>query len=285
MKRPVSIASLLCLTSLAFATLPAHAEVISVNSVLTAQKAGAPAAGIIAMVNDPANTVGMSAGDLVTLRDAGVPENVIAAAWARMPTPTVESVPLMPDDLRLIDLVKLVKSGISQAIVAEQVKNDPRPYRLTVNDLLYLKYGGVGESTIAAMMATRAVVPGIADSGDAIAAPASLTFDDLIMKTSFMKKNRPGRLVMQGDTLAWTDGNDPKQNFEIKTAGLENVWFTCQERSPDSFCYQINFQIVKGARYRFQDMNRESGSNAAVLKVMEAMRAHFPQLAYGPPES
>jgi len=135
------------------------------------------------------------------------------------------------------------------------------------------------------MMATRAVAPAVPEAEASIAAPDSLTFEDLIMKTSFMKKNRPGRLVMQGDSLTWTDGNDPKQNFEFKTTGLENVWFTCQERTPDSFCYQINFQIVKGARYRFQDMNRESGSNAAVLKVMEAMRAHFPQLAYGPPKS
>jgi hypothetical protein len=115
-------------------------------------------------------------------------------------------------------------------------------------------------------------------------APAAYSFDNLVLKTSAMKKDRPGRLEMQGDSLVWTDGNDPKENFEFKTTGLQKVWFTCQARTPENFCYQINFQIVKGARYRFQDFNRESGSNAAVLKVMDALRTYFPQVAYGSPE-
>jgi len=63
------------------------------------------------------------------------------------------------------------------------------------------------------------------------------------------------------------------------------VWFTCQARTPESFCYQINFQVVKGAHYQFQDRNRESGSNEAVLKVMAALRAYHPQLVYGAPKS
>ena len=89
---------------------------------------------------------------------------------------------------------------------------------------------------------------------------------------------------MNGDALAWSDANDPKQNFEFKTTGLEKVWFTCQSRTPENFCYQINFQIVKGARYQFQDRNRESGSNAAVLAVMAALRTYSPQIAYGSPK-
>ena len=59
------------------------------------------------------------------------------------------------------------------------------------------------------------------------------------------------------------------------------MWFTCEARSPENFCYQINFKIVKGDGYRFQDIHRESGSNAAVLKVMEALRTYFPRLAFG----
>jgi len=283
--RCVILGSLFGVAWLALTTVPASAEVLTVNSILTAQKAGAPTDGIIDMVNNPTNTVGMSAGDLVTLRDAGVSENVITAIWARVPAPTPTPVPLVPDDARLVDLVRLIKSGISESIVAEQVRNEGRPYNLSVNDLLYLKQNGVVESTIGALMATGAGAPAAPESPAARHAPEALTFDDLVMKNSFMKKNRPGRLVMQGDSLAWTDGNDPKQNFEFKTTGLEKVWFTCQARTPENFCYQINFQIVKGARYRFQDINRDSGSNAAVLKVMDALRTYFPQVAYGSPEN
>ena len=283
MKSPIRC-SLLGVFCLALAAASAHAEVLTVTSILTAQKAGAPNDGIVAMVNDPANTVGMSAGDLVTLRNAGVAENVIAAVWVRVPAPTATPEPLVPDDARLVDLVRLIKSGISESIVAEQVNHAQRPYDLTVNDLIYLKQNGVRETTITALMATRAGAPAEPEASAGRVAPDSLAFEDLVLKTSFMKKNRPGRLVMQGDSLVWTDGNDPEHNFAFKTAGLQKVWFTCQARTPDNFCYQINFQIVKGARYKFQDFNRESGSNAAVLKVMDALRAYFPQVAYGSPE-
>ena len=268
---------------LALTTVPVRAEVLTVNSILSAQKAGAKTDGIIVMVNDPANTVGMSAGDLVTLRDAGVSENVIAAVWARVPAPVPTAVPSVPDDARLADLVRLINSGISESIVAEQVKQAGKPYDLSVNDLLYLKQNRVGEATMRALMATRAAAPAAPESPGTVAAPEALAFDDLVMKNSF-KKDRPGRLVMQGDSLAWTDANDPKRNFEFKTTGLEKVWFTCESRAPENFCYQINFQIVKGDRYQFQDRNRDSGSNAAVLKVMAALRTYSPQIAYGKPQ-
>jgi len=140
--------SLLGVFCLAIAAASARAEVLTVNSILTAQKAGAPTEGIVAMVNSPNNTVAMSAGDLVTLRAAGVPEDVITAVWARVPAPDPTAAQVVPDDARLVDLVRLIKSGISEAIVAEQVKQDARPYDLSVNDLLYLKQNGVVESTM-----------------------------------------------------------------------------------------------------------------------------------------
>jgi len=280
MKSPIR-GSLLGVLFLALATTLARAEVLTVNSILTAQQAGAPGEGIVEMVNSPTNTVAMSAADLVTLREAGVSEKVIAAVWARVPVPAPTAVPLVPDDARLVDLVRLSKSGISESIVAEQVKQDGRPYDLSVNDLLYLKQNAVVETTIVALMAKGAAPPAVPVAG---VAPDSISFDDLVMKAT-MKHDRPGRLVMHGDSLGWTDANDPERNFEFKTTGLEKVWFTCQARTPENFCYQINFQVVKGARYQFQDRNRESGSNAAVLKVMDALRTYFPQIVYGPPKS
>jgi hypothetical protein len=273
-----SLVGVFCLSLVA---APAQAEVLTVNSILTAQKAGAPSDGIVVMVDNPTNTVAMSAGDLVTLRDAGVSEKVIAAVWARVPVPAPTPAPLVPDDARLVDLVRLTKSGISESIVAEQVKQDGRPYALSVNDLLYLKQNEVVETTIVALMTKGAAAPAVPVAG---VVPESVSFDDLVMKST-MKHDRPGRLVLHGDSLAWTDANDPEKNFEFKTTGLEKVWFTCQARTPESFCYQINFQVVKGAHYQFQDRNRESGSNAAVLKVMDALRTYFPQIVYGAPKS
>lgn len=282
--KSVILGSLLGVASLVLGSVPARAEALTVNSILTAQKAGAPTDGIVAMVNNPDNTVNLTAGDLVMLRDAGVSDRVIAAVWARVPATAPTPVAPVPDDPRLADLVRLTKSGISESIVAEQVRQANPPYSLSVNDLIYLKQNGVTETTIGALMGTSAAAPAVPAVAAASVPPESLTFDGLVMKNSALKKNRPGRLVMQGDSLIWTDGNDPTKNFEFKTTGLEKVWFTCQARTPENFCYQINFQIVKGARYKFQDFNREAGENAAVLKVMDALRTYFPQIAYGAPE-
>ena len=264
---------------LALVAVAASAEELTVNSIMAAQRSGAPVDGIVAMVNSPANTIAMTTGDLVTLRNAGVPESVIAAIWARIPAPAPAPVPLQPDDARLVDFVRLIKSGVSGSIIAEQVKQSGQTYNLSVNDLLYLKENGAPESAIAALMATSAGAPAAP-----AAAPSELTFDDLVfVKWGFWSKNRKGSLVMNGDTLAWKDSSDPKENFTFQTTGLEKVWLTCDARSSGNFCYQINFKIVKGDRYRFRDIHRESGSNAAVLKLMEALRTYFPRLTFGTP--
>lgn len=278
---------LLATALLVLATATASAEEVTLNSILIAHRAGATAGGIIAVVNNPANTIAMAAGDLVTLRAAGVPETVITAINARGVALSPQPIPLQPDDPRLVDLVSLVKSGMSESIIAEQVRQSDPAFNLSVADLLYLKQNGVLESIIGALMATRAgtqAAPGTAAT--ALVGSRELVFDDLVLvKSMSLKKNRSGRLVMQGDLLAWVDGGDPKKNFEFQISGLEKVWFTCQARTPENFCYQINLQIVKGAQYRFRDVNHESGSNASVLKVMDALRKYFPQIAFGPPDA
>jgi len=280
MKRAV-IGALLGVALLTLAAVAAGADELTVNSILAAQQSGASADGIITMVRNPANTIAMTAGDLVTLRNAGVPETVIAAIWARIPAPTPAPVPLQPDDVRLVDFVRLIKSGMSESIIAEQVKQSGQTYNLSVNDLLYLKQNGANELTIAVLKATHAGTPTAPG-----AAPAELVFDDLVMvKRGFWNKDRKGRLIMQGDTLAWVDSGDPKENFAFQTTGLEKVWFTCEARTPENFCYQINFKIVKGDRYRFRDSHRGSGSNAAVTKIMEALRTYFPRVVFGAPDS
>lgn len=284
MKRAI-VCSLLGTVLLALTTATAGAEELTVDSILIAHRAGAKTDGLIAVVNNPANTIAMTAGDLVTLRAAGVPETVITAVQARVAMPTSPPVPLQPDDRRLVNLVRLIKSGISESIIAEQVRQSDPAFNLSVTDLLYLKQNGVLESIIGALMANRAgtqAAPGAAAA--ATAAPQELVFNDLVLVKS-ASKGRPGRLAMQGDSLAWVDGGDPKKNFEFQITGLEKVWFTCQARTPENFCYQINLQIVKGARYRFRDVNQETGSNASVLKVMDALRMYFPQVAFGPPDA
>jgi len=285
MKRSI-IGTLLGVALLALGATAAGADELTIDSILSAYRSGAPAHGIISMVNNPANNVAMTADDIVTLRNAGLPEDVLTAIWNRIPAPTPAPVSLQPDDPRLVDLVSLVTSGMSEAIIIEQVKQSKQAYNLTVNDLLYLKQNGAREAMIAALMATSIGTPGTSATARA-AVPSELTFDDLVSVKkglfSFFSKDRPGRLVMDGDTLSWMDGRGSENSFRFETTGIEKVWFTCEARTSENFCYQINISIVKGDLYRFQDGRRDSGSNAAVVAVMEALRTYFPRLNFGPP--
>jgi len=183
-----------------------------------------------------------------------------------------------PDDARLADIVKIVKSGISEGLIAEQIKQSGLSYKLTMNDLLYLKQNGVQDSVIAALLATKT-----ADEPKP-APPAETVYNELLLVKGWgpLKKEHPGRLVMKGDTFSWIDGSDPKENFEFQVPGLEKIWFTCQSQTAGDVCYQINFQIVKGPRYSFRDVSRATGANATVKAIMEKLRADYPRAPFGP---
>ena len=202
---------------------------------------------------------------------APVPATDTAPAAAPAPAPAA------PDDARLLDVVKIVKSGISESLIAEQIKHSGAAYKLTMNDLLYLKQSGVQDSVISALLAA-APAP--------VAAPAETNFNELLLVRGWgpLRKERPGRLVLKADTFSWIDGSDPKENFEFQVPGLEKIWYTCQAQTAGDVCYQINFQIVKGPRYSFADVSRATGANATVKAVMERLRNDFPRAPFGAPD-
>jgi hypothetical protein len=299
-----------CVMFLVLATTTVAAEELTVGMIMSAKRAGADANGLIKMIGDPAYTVvKVSPAELETLRAAGVAPEVIAAIQARMPVPT--PAPMRPDDPRLTDVVRLVRSGLSEAIVVKQVETSKQVFDLTVNDLVYLKESGVPDPVIQALLATksRPVAPVAAPAaGGVVAAPApaptvvapvpvpaaaaapvvsmpDVVLDDLVLtQPAFLKKSRPGRISLKGDEFSWTDGVDAKESFHFKLATVERVWLTCQASGTDKTCYQINIQITKGARYCFQDLKREPGSNESVHKLEEQVRARFPNVPLGNPE-
>ncbi len=264
--------------ALTLAAMAASANELTVDSILDAQRSGASTTNIVDLVNRPDNTVDMTAADIIQLRDAGVSERVISAIWDKLPAPPAANVPDQPDDPRLVDFVRLIKSGMSTSLIDEQVAQSPQAYRLTVNDLIYLKGNGARESTIAVLMATGG------QPGAPAVAPAELVFDNLVMANKgFWRRDAIGRLVLRGNTLSWENTKHPRKNFSFETTGLEKVWLTCEARSSGAFCHQINFKIVKGERYKFQDRDRETGANAAVLELMEGLRTYQPRITYATP--
>jgi hypothetical protein len=261
---------------LVLVAVPARGEELNIDYILTIHRSGAPADIILTRIDDPANTIAIAAEDLGTLRAAGVPESVITAIRAHIPASTATEW-LQPDDARLVDLVRLIGTGISDSIIVEQVQRSNQTYALSVNDIRYLKEHGARDSTIAALMATRA-----GSSAAPPVAPSELVFDDLeLVNEGFWRRDREGRLVLRGDTLWWEGSHSSRHNLEIQIAGLEKVWYTCEAQASESFCYQLNLEIVKGDTYRFRDLHRDSGSNAAVTRVVEALRTYFPRLPFG----
>lgn len=259
----------------------AIAEQLDANAILAKQKAGASADALLAAVNDPANTLAIKADDLTSLRSGGVPEPVIAAIQQRIANvaPAASTPPpAVPDDARLTDVVKISKSGISESLIAEQIKQSGVAYKLSMNDLLYLKQNSVQDSVISALLATKEQ-----EAKKAAAGPDEIAFNELLLVHGWgpLRRERPGRLILKGETFSWVDGSDPKENFEFQTPGLEKVWYTCQSQTAGEVCYQINFQIVKGPRYSFADVSRATGSNATVKAIMETLRKNFPRAPFG----
>jgi len=272
---------LLFAAALLLFTAAALAEQLDANAILAKQKAGVTAEALLAAVNDPANTLAIKADDIAALRSGGVPEPVLAAIQQRIATPPAAAAPapVAPDDPRLADVVRIVKSGISESLIAEQIKQSGVAYKLTMNDLLYLKQNGVQDSVISALMATKAE-----EEKKATAPPAETVFNELLLVHGWgpMRRERPGRLVLKDETLSWIDGADPKENFDFKVPGLEKIWYTCQSQPDGEVCYQINFQVVKGPRHSFADVTRAAGSNATVKAIMETLRKRFPRAPFGP---
>lgn len=268
------------------------AEDLTVGMVLSAHRAGADANGLVKMINDPIYTViKITPADIETLKAAGVPQEAIIALQARMPAPT----PAMagPDDKHLVDIVRLAKSGLSEALIVDTIKTSNETYDLSANDLVYLKENGVNDVIIEALLATksRAVTPAAAGApaAAAMAVPAAQNMEDVVedlvlARQGPLKKDRKGRIVVKPDEIDWIDSGKADENFSFKPAGIEKVWLTSRVNGSTFFPYQVNIKIAKGARYRFQDLNKETGSNGAVQKLFDVIKARFPSILIGEPE-
>ena len=177
----------------------AFAEQLDVNTILAKQRAGASADALLAAVNDPANTLAIKADDVTLLRSGGVPETVIAAIQQRIANqsaaaPAPATAQVAPDDARLMDVVRIAKSGISESLIAEQIKQSGVSYKLSMNDLLYLKQNSVQDSVISALLATKEQ-----EAKKAAAGPEETAFNELLLVHGWgpLRRDRPGRLLLQ----------------------------------------------------------------------------------------
>ncbi len=206
----------------------AFAEQLDVNAILAKQKAGATPEALIAAVNDPVNMVAVKtgrSGNSAKRRSARERQSLRSSRnrhGRRSPRHSPPPPAAQPDDMRLTDVVKIVKSGISESLIADHIKQSGLTYKLTMNDLLYLKQNGVQDSVISALLATKD-----AEAKKAAAPPAETVYSELLLVRGFgpLHCDRPDRLVFKSDTFSWIDGSDPKEmemlrnNFPRRRSG------------------------------------------------------------------
>ena len=275
-------------------TVSINAQEITVDTVLAAHSLGAPVEKIIARINDPATTVAgvVGAAETGRLRAAGVPEEVISALVAKAAASpakaapvatTLEAAPaavpaLQPDNPNLTILVRAVKAGTSESLLADQIKSTGILQRPSMNDVLYLKENKVSEAVIKALMEA----PLLTQAGLALkaggATPNTAEVEGLVMKKALFSKNLTGKLVFTAEKIQWMDGTNQANNFDMYPAGLKAVQTTCSARADGKFCHEIEFQMTKGSDFKFVDAKMEVGGNEAITNAIKAIKVFYPKL-------
>jgi hypothetical protein len=99
-----------------------------------------------------------TAEDIIYLKEAGVPPQVIAAAIdhgkaaaATVRQPAVAAPAQEPKDKKgVADLVKLAQSGTEENVLLSYIDASPTAFAFTVDDIIYLKGAGVSATAITA---------------------------------------------------------------------------------------------------------------------------------------
>lgn len=275
------------------------ADEITADQVIIAHQMGAAPEGIVSRLVDPANSVvAPTLAELERMRAEGVPDAVVlvmmenvrpAAAMSLPVAPT--AVASAPDNPRLLEVVRLVQSGMSEKLIEEQIRSTGVSVKPTVNDLIYLKENQVSEGIIAALM-TAPVIGGVATPAPALtattekptvapAAEEGVSIEGLVIaggRVSF-RRDRPGRLVLGADTIEWIDASDQGKSFEIFVTGIQRVEARCYARSDGEFCHEVKIELAKGADFTFQDAARDFGGNESIVRLLQALGSQYPNLA------
>ena len=270
------------------------AEELTVPEVIAAHRAGAPVEGILRLVREAPEVAVLAAQDLERLRSAGVPEAVIVAMVARhsppAPPPTATPTESRPDDASLEDVARLVKAGLSERLLCEQIRQSGRRHTPSANDLVFLKEHGVPETVIAALMASGAsptptpspltVARSMATPTPAptAAPPLALTFEPLVRLAGVFRKAQAGRLVLTAEWMEWGDASDTPRAERIATASLRAVWLATVRRSLGPPLVELRVRTSGGDELTFHDVDWSTGGSGRTEALYQAIRERFPQV-------
>jgi hypothetical protein len=267
----------------------APAQELTVAEVVAAHRAGAPEEGILRLIHEAPAVAPLGPADLARLRAAGVPERVIEAMVART-TPIPTATPARPDDQHLVEVVRMVNSGLSAELVAEQVRRSGQRYALTVNDLIYLKENEVADLVIVALVASGAPHTPVPASPAPTPMPAlaaqpppptpmeRMTFGPLRRMTGVFRRESTGIVVLAADRLEWQDARGTEQSALLPMASVRGAWLATVVRGASGSVFELRLRTVAGEDLTFRDADWASGGSAQVAKLYLVLEERFPQL-------
>jgi hypothetical protein len=270
----------------------ALAQELTVAEVVAAHRAGAPDEGILRLIREAHSVATLEPSDLAKMRAAGVPERVIQAMVSRT-APTPAPAPTRPDDPRLSEVVRLVRSTLSTELAVEQVRRSGQRYTPTANDLVYLKQNNVPDAVIVAVLesnaprtaaATAAPAPNPTSVPVAMATPVPAataqpaTFGPLLRMAGVFRKTSAGSLAVGRDRLEWYDAQSPALSSSLPVSGIGAVWLRSEPRGAGGTVSELCVRTTAGDDFAYRDADSVSGGEAQVLQLFRAVKERFPQL-------
>ncbi|MCD4751074.1 MAG: hypothetical protein K8R59_17010 [Thermoanaerobaculales bacterium] len=288
MRRIPLLIAVVCLMGL---STSASAGELTGADIVRAHEAGVSTQTLIQLIETTPGIAEIDNADENAMRVAGVSELVITAYRNRLPSQPYTEQPTntaIPDDNRLVDIVRLVRSGLANDIVVEHVNRTEEPFQPTADDLIYLKQQQVPESIIKALLGSLEAAPALGLPESAPADPPErveagfqptptpsgeiLTFSPLLRfsKTAgLITKATDGRLILVGGKVQWIDEEKPKLSFEFFDSVLKKVFLKCEAAN----CFEIRIKTVHGDNYRFRDADWKVGGNTQILALWERLKS------------
>lgn len=255
---------------LLFQTANAPAPLTALQ-VLEAHQAGVSVQGLLNMIAANPSIAPATDADLLALTQAGVPSAVVDALKARLAPATPAAAG--PEDARLNEIVQLVRSGLSEELIARQIRSSGEIYKLSSGDLIFLKHSQVPEAIIAEMISTGS-------GKGTVQAAKPATFGPLLRMQGFPKRDAAGTLNLKEGRLVWLDEKKVERNFSVELTSIKTAWLICSPRAQGNFCYAIGLSLFNNDKYEFRDASWESGGNTQVLALFDTLKQGYPQIIF-----
>lgn len=210
-----------------------------------------------------------SQADSAQVHAVGLASRFFPGLMAHAAQTTEMQTPLHPDNPELHQLVKLVQSGLSEEIILSQIRSTTVFSQPSAADLLYLKENQVPEVMISALMEA---------TGSASPEATMNTFNGLVFRRFF--KDRSGALEFTNDKFVWRDASKDAKSFELFMNGIRQINLYSRIQETGNFYYRIQFEFTKGHNYAFEDVQKDTGGNENLMRLLEHLKHHFSNVLF-----